>query len=607
MRKTFYVICVFLSMMGNMMCLASCGDDDTSTVETVITNSVVLSESELLFSKSEGSATFVITGAISPQLSSDADWCSVSVGAVDADTKSTCTVTVSANTTYDERVARITVRQGNVTRQVVVTQSQDDGLTVGQTSYFVSASGGQVSVTVKANVDFTETISEPTWVSATSTRGLKAYTRTYSVAANEGEARTATVIYRFGELADTVTITQAAYDPGNITATAADIAKLMYPGWNLGNTLEACGGEAENFTNKGGVARETYWQKTKTTQQVIDAVRDAGFHSVRIPVSWVCGHISGGTESEPVIDEKWMARVKEVVDYCVSDGLYVVLNDHWDGGWLEVLGFSGSSSSYKSLSGVDVNKKIMTLKYLWTQIANEFKDYDEHVLFAGLNEPFQEYSLFNSRHSTLTSTLVKYNKAFVEAVRVTGGNNNTRTLVVQGPGANVSSACTYMGTDKLPEEAGHLMVEVHYYDPGQFCGTYDSNVYFWGTDNHSTLSASNNATWGEESYMVEQFDKLKQTYTSKGYPVILGEYGAVWRTISTDKDKHNASIRLFYKLVNQYGVERGIIPFTWDTNGFPSNPVDGTMTIINRADCTIYNSYALEGVKEGVSAAQWPY
>ena len=418
------------------------------------------------------------------------------------------------------------------------------------------------------------------------------YERTAYITVTAGsESKTVKIIQAEGE----ATISTSA-----ITASANDIAKKMYPGWNLGNTMEA------SFSDKDGLKAETSWQKTKTTQEVIDAVAASGFKAVRIPCSWMIHADAGGT-----IDEKWMARVKQVVNYCISKGLYVVLNDHYDGGWIEVLGFSKNLDSYAVAKESRILDHINALKDLWTQIATAFKDYDEHLLFAGLNEPFQNYDLFNGRHEELTPILLRYNAAFVEAVRATGGNNANRILVVQGPSTSIDSSVQYMTTDKLPEEAGRLMVEVHFYDPGQFCGTFDatgnSAFYYWGAGNHA---ADHNANWGEEGYMQDQFTKLKTAYTSQGYPVIIGEYAGLQRTLGDgqDQEKHNASVKLFYQCVNQYAVNNGIVPFAWDTND-PSGLLTegGSTTIIDRAKCSVVGTNAMAGVLAGAAAGQWPY
>ncbi len=234
--------------------------------------------------------------------------------------------------------------------------------------------------------------------------------------------------------------------------SAREAARQMTPGWNLGNTLEAGGGTEQNYKNSG-VGTETWWQQTKTTQEVIDYVKSKGFKSVRIPCAWVMGHISDPTTYQ--IDPSWMARVKEVVDYCIDAGLFVVLNDHWDGGWLE------NHIADTSPNTVAGNKAI--LKKIWTQIAEVFRDYDEHLIFAGLNEP-------GADNQSATNNLMDYHQVFVDAVRATGGNNAERVLIVQGPSTNIEHTTNFM--DHLPADQNddRLMVEVHFYTPWNFWG-----------------------------------------------------------------------------------------------------------------------------------------
>ena len=370
--------------------------------------------------------------------------------------------------------------------------------------------------------------------------------------------------------------------------TATEVAARMAPGWNLGNTLEA-GNNANNFTNKGGLGAETYWQDTKTTQAVIDYVKAQGFRSIRIPCAWVMGHISDANTY--TIDAQWMARVKEIVDYSLNAGLYVVINQHWDGGWLE--------NNIADKSKMAVNKTI--LEAIWKQIANAFKDYDERLLFAGLNEP-------NAENQAATDNLLEYEQVFVDVVRQTGGNNEKRVLIVQGPSTNIDHTCNYMKT--LPNDPAEqrLMVEVHYYAPWQFWGmehdeSWGKVFYYWGAGNHVSGS-QHNATWGEESYVEEELEKMKKQFGDKGIPVYIGEFGANWRTMPAgeNQEKHNASIQTHYRVVVQKALEKGMIPVIWDTNyrGMPS------MTIINRKNLSIYNQFMLDGIHEAMEAVGLP-
>lgn len=375
--------------------------------------------------------------------------------------------------------------------------------------------------------------------------------------------------------------------------SAMDVVNDMSPGWNLGNTFEATtswtGGALWN--NKGGLGAETGWQDTKTSQAVIDFVKSLGFKSIRIPCAWAYGHISDA--SNYTIDAAWMARVKEVVDYCINDGLYVVLNDHWDGGWLE--------EKMKDSNAANIAQNKGILKLLWTQIANAFKDYDEHLLFAGLNEP-------GADNQASTNNLIQYNQTFVDAVRATGGNNAKRVLVVQGPSTNIDHTCNFMN-GKMPNDIvpGKLAIEVHYYNPWQFWGmendeSWGKVFYYWGNGNHHSGS-THNATWGEEKDMKDQLQKMKTYFVDKGYPVVIGEFGANWRDISKlsneSQEKHNASIKAHYKELHRLCKEMGgMVPMTWDINSRNQNGTKGTMTIVDRKNLTVYGKYALEGINE---------
>jgi endoglucanase len=181
-------------------------------------------------------------------------------------------------------------------------------------------------------------------------------------------------------------------------------------------------------------------------------------------------------------------------------------------------------------------------------------------------------------------------------VRATGGNNASRVLVVQGPSTNISSTNSYFS---LPTDtqSGLLMVEVHFYDPWDFVSS-NSKLY-WGKNNHVDGSTKN-ATWGEEDYVQSQMKLMYTKFSSKGVPVILGEYGANWQD-GTDA-MHKASITAWYTIVTSEAINNGIVPFVWDTNA-PSWP---NMTIINRATKTIWNTPAMTGIQQGVKAATWP-
>jgi aryl-phospho-beta-D-glucosidase BglC (GH1 family) len=323
---------------------------------------------------------------------------------------------------------------------------------------------------------------------------------------------------------------------GQTLPTAAEIARKMGVGWNLGNTLDAIGGE-------------TAWGNPKTTQKLIDAVKAAGFNTIRLPVSWD----SHSDQSTNKIDAAWMARVKEVVDYCIKANMYVIINIHWDNGWLEKNCTSDKKSS--------VNEKQKTY---WTQIADYFKSYDGRLLFASANEP-------NVEDASQMSVLLSYHQTFIDAVRATGGNNSSRVLVIQGPSTDIEKTNKLMSTMPTDKISNRLMAEVHYYTPWNFCGlTEDASwgkmFYYWGQENHSKTDASRNPTWGEESTVDSYFQSMKSRFVDKGIPVILGEFGAIKRASVSGGDLalHKKSREYYNGYVAKASVKNGLIPIYWD-------------------------------------------
>ena len=395
-----------------------------------------------------------------------------------------------------------------------------------------------------------------------------------------------------------LTLLAAITIAGNMAAhqSAVEIVNQMSPGWNLGNTLEAKHWNGVDlYNNKAGLAAETSWQPTKTTQQIIDYVKAQGFRSVRIPCAWVCGHISDADTY--TIDAAWMQRVKEIVDYCMGAGLYVVLNDHWDGGWLE--------EHIADTNAATVAKNKDVLRAIWTQIAEQFKDYDQRLLFAGLNEPNTE----DSPKATTISNLLAYEQVFIDAVRATGGENAHRVLVVQGPSTDINK--TVNNANKFFElhdnAEGLLAIEVHYYNPWQFWGmekdeSWGKVFYYWGSGNHVSGS-QHNATWGEESMMEEMLRNMKTRFVDKGMPVVIGEFGANWRNLSglvgESQEKHDASIRAHYRELHRLCKELGgMVPMSWDVNYCNQQGTKGVMTLIDRGHLTIYGTPAMQGIHD---------
>lgn len=579
MKKRLSIVSM-LVMVFTMISLVSCSKEETISGGGIST-SFQVSKSALQFSKTGGETYLYVESPTQPVVLSDQSWLVVSQDLSNSARVYKYKVAAAANTDTNDRTASISVSSGSEQVTVPVNQVSTEGLIIETASFEVSADGGSITVKLKANGEYD--VTTPSWIAQAdnSTRAnMQDYEEVFTIEANISPlARTAQISFTRGDIVESVTVNQAAGQvEANMDRTAKELAKAMYPGWNLGNTMEA-GDVANNFTNAGGLGAETAWQSTQTTKALIDFVKAQGFKSVRIPTSWVMGHI---TDAENMtIDPAWLARVKEIVDYCISDGLYVFINDHWDGGWIEEEGFSKTSSSYEAVDETIIADKENKLKKLWTNIATYFKDYNEYLMFAGLNEPFQEYNLFSTRHRELTPILERYNQAFVDAVRATGGNNAKRVLIVQGPSTNISSTVNYfnMPTDT---ENGKLMVEVHYYEPWDFCGS--------------------NATkdWNADASVKTSFESLKTKFVNHDIPVVIGEYGANWQE---NTESHNDAIRRYFKSVVENAGNCGIVPFAWDINvvSYPN------MSIINRTGLSVWNTPAMTGITEGVAAAQWPY
>lgn len=349
--------------------------------------------------------------------------------------------------------------------------------------------------------------------------------------------------------------------------TAVEIAADMTLGWNIGNSLEVPGGE-------------TNWGNPKVSQELINTISNIGFNTIRIPCAWD----SYANQTTLEIDSTWLKRVREVVDYCYANNMYIILNCHYDGGWLE----NNITTAMKD----SVNKK---QKAYWTQIANYFKDYDEHLMFAGANEPAVD-------KSSSMPILISYYQTFIDAVRATGGNNSSRVLVIQGPSTDIDKTYGWMNTMPVDSVSDRIMVEVHYYTPWNFCGlekdeSWGKMFYFWGQDYHSATNTSRNATWGEESDAEKLFQKMKTKFVDNGYPVLMGEYGVIKRIALTGEDSilHVASRNHFLNYITNSSVRHGLIPVYWD-NGWTGNNGFG---IVNRSDNSIYDQEALDAINEG--------
>jgi endoglucanase len=331
-------------------------------------------------------------------------------------------------------------------------------------------------------------------------------------------------------------------DATGMSSTAVELAAKMQLGINFGNTMES--------PNEGD------WQSSKMTESYVKFVKQIGFNAVRIPCNWHWTHLSDRSKAK--IDPVWLNRVKEVVGWCVANDIYVILNAHGDIGWLE-----GNVNNVKKDS---VNAM---QKALWEQIATTMRDFDEHLIFAGANEPAVD-------NAEEMAVLDSYHQTFVDAVRATGGRNSYRVLVVQGPTTNGELTYNLMNTLPVDPVPNRLMVEIHNYTPATFTLLTDADVswgkmaYYWGAGNHSTIEPDRNATFGEEDEILDEFQKMKQKFVDNGIPVVLGEY-ATWRRtadlgkpVPKDMDMHNKSVDYWATYVTKQAKAHGLLPFWWE-------------------------------------------
>jgi aryl-phospho-beta-D-glucosidase BglC (GH1 family) len=305
-------------------------------------------------------------------------------------------------------------------------------------------------------------------------------------------------------------------------------------GWNLGNALDA----PEN---------ETAWGNPPITPELLQAVAKAGFGIVRIPVTWT---LHTGPAPEFTIEPAWLDRVAEVVGYARDAGLVAIINVHHDGAdefkqveWITLNDATGAITEANNAAVRDRFVKV------WTQIASRFAPYGEELLFESMNEIHDGYGQPNPKYFDIINAL---NQAFIDVVRATGGNNAQRHLIVPGYNTNIDHTLAgfELPKDPTPER---LIVSAHYYDPYLFA--LQAEKHTWGK------ASPGNDGWGQEDFVLTQFDKLKTRFLDKGIPVILGEYGAVHQQGYEDYRRY------YMEYVTKAAVDRGIVPIYWDNGG----------------------------------------
>lgn len=353
-------------------------------------------------------------------------------------------------------------------------------------------------------------------------------------------------------------------DTTGMESTAAQIASKIKIGFNIGNTLEAMGGKSE-----------TYWGNPKITKEFIAFVKQAGFSAVRLPVSW--DQYANQTTAE--IDPNWLNRVKEVVQYCVDNNLYVIVNIHWDGGWLE-----------NNVVPAKQEQNNAKQKAFWEQIATQLRDFDERLLFASANEP-------NVETAAQMAVLHSYHQTFIETVRATGGKNAQRVLIVQGPSTDIEKSNTLMTSLPTDSVANRLMAEIHFYSPWNYTGmtkdeSWGNQFFYWGKGFHSTTDTAHNPTWGEEDYVDQQFKLMKTQFVDKGIPVIMGEFGTGVRKNLTGADLqlHLDGRAYYLNYVTKQARANGLVPFVWDIG-----------ELLDRTNNTVLDKQAFDALMNGAA------
>jgi len=343
--------------------------------------------------------------------------------------------------------------------------------------------------------------------------------------------------------------------------TAIELVNDMGLGWNLGNTFDC-------WNTRGWTTdTETAWGNATTTQAMIDAVHAQGFDSIRIPITWYENLADASTYD---INDAYLARIKEVIDYAYNNDMYVIINMHWD--WV-------SDGSLWLNKGMDALPQFTTM---WTEIANYFKDYDNHLVFEDMNEVTFDYDTLNA-----------FNQKFVDTIRTTGGNNSDRLLLLAGANDDLTKTCS---PEYIVPDDDMVAVYIHYYYPSIWAVASESDPSapgYWGYQR----------TWGtdaEKQDVYNLFAKLKAYYADNGIPVILGEYGVI-----TNKDKDHDSIVDYLNTIGSSALATdGVTAFLWDAGDA------GDMQYFSRKNLTWFNQdYAnvYKNLKENGTSIKFEY
>lgn len=328
--------------------------------------------------------------------------------------------------------------------------------------------------------------------------------------------------------------------PVNNGNTAWKMAERLGIGWNLGNSFDA---------HSNGVSGETLWGNPRTSQMLFTKLKELGFNTVRVPITWL-GHFGGAPDYK--IEDAWLDRIEEVVGYAKSAGLNVIINMHHDGAdsqfWLDIASAAINAS---------VQEKVLAqITAMWGQIAARFVDEGEYLIFEAFNEVHDGkwgWGANRTDGGKQYACLNQWNQAFVDAVRSAGGENTDRYLGIPAYCTNADYAVQFL---ELPQDKvlGRLLVSVHCYDPSDY--TLTAKYSEWG----HTADASKKASGNNEQDLENVFRKLYVNFVSKGVPVYLGEFGCVNRASAREQAFQQYYLKYYAKLSKMYGVPCAI----WD-------------------------------------------
>lgn len=344
------------------------------------------------------------------------------------------------------------------------------------------------------------------------------------------------------------------------TITASELVSDMKIGWNLGNTMDSLNSSA--IKKLPAVNWETAWGNPVTSKELIDAVIAKGFNVIRIPVSWN-DHILIADNWQ--IEEGWMDRVQEIVDYAYNQGAYVIINSHHES-WYSPY-YDKEEHSAKILSAV------------WSQVAERFKDYDEHLIFEGMNEPRKIGTdvEWNGGDQEGWDVVNHLNQVFIKTVRESGGNNPYRILMIPTYGANCWEGIKHI---EVPDD-NKIIVSVHAYEPYDFA-----------------LNVQGRGTWDQDTTNIDMImESLDTTFISKGIPVIIGEFGAVRKEKAGNDEERAAWAEYYVKAASKIGVPC----LWWDNNLFDPNGGEA-LGLIDRETYEWRYPQIVEGMMKGLQA-----